>query len=177
MKLDLREISDFPANVEMSIDAEELALEHDDLVVSGCAEVTLTIIHCEHIYYFQGMVKCDSTMTCSRCLGSYPVLLHGKIDFSIQEGDSSKLNPDEIPENETIVPFGTMVIEINEPIREAILLEVPLKPLCDETCKGICSICGGNKNKSMCDCKIETTDSRWDGLRALTENQSDAESK
>lgn len=167
MILNLRNLDEFPARVELRVPANELNIVYDGVTVTGQADICLDIIRSERIYYCQGSVDCDGRLTCSRCLVEYPVHFRGEIDFSIQEADEGSVNPDEVPENEMIVAPGAQEIDISQPVGEALLLEVPLKPLCSETCRGICPICGGNKNDKPCDCKEETEDSRWDGLRDL----------
>ena len=57
--------------------------------------------------------------------------------------------------------------EIDGLVREAVLLSLPLKPLCSEGCPGLCPICGVDLNKSHCECKRENTDPRWDQLKSL----------
>lgn len=49
---------------------------------------------------------------------------------------------------------GENVIELTEDIREAILLDYPIKPLCKPDCRGICPLCGANLNEEKCGCKI-----------------------
>jgi uncharacterized protein len=56
---------------------------------------------------------------------------------------------------------------LDDLVREAIILSLPLKPLCSEECKGLCPICGTDLNKSHCHCVIEKTDPRWDMLKGL----------
>jgi len=45
--------------------------------------------------------------------------------------------------------------DINELVREEIIVQTPMKPLCDKNCKGICPVCGGNKNENLCNCENE----------------------
>lgn len=43
-------------------------------------------------------------------------------------------------------------LEIDEDIRQEMILNFPLKPLCKEDCKGICPVCGKNLNNEECSC-------------------------
>lgn len=52
-------------------------------------------------------------------------------------------------------------------LREQLLLEVPIKVVCREECKGLCPHCGQNLNLGSCDCVEESSDPRWDALRGL----------
>ena len=40
-------------------------------------------------------------------------------------------------------------------LRDEILLAMPLGPLCSPDCAGICSVCGGNRNVTACDCEAK----------------------
>jgi uncharacterized protein len=42
-----------------------------------------------------------------------------------------------------------------------------MQVVCDEACKGICSVCGGNRNQIECKCQIAPADDRWSALKDL----------
>jgi uncharacterized protein len=168
MMLDLRAIADFPARVTMEEDASRLDVNVPGVAVTGIARVEMDIARSDNIYYCTGTVVCAATLECSRCLEPYPVTFRGEIDFSIVEAaQAAEVRRDELPDTAVIVPVGTSPVDITDPVREAILLEIPLKPLCRETCRGLCPYCGTNRNEQQCNCTAETTDPRWDGLRDL----------
>jgi uncharacterized protein len=58
-------------------------------------------------------------------------------------------------------------IELNDVLREYILLSLPMQRLCRENCKGICPHCGQNRNHQSCLCQSATIDDRWAALRQL----------
>lgn len=72
--------------------------------------------------------------TCSRCLLSF------EIDFN----KNSQLNY-QVEKNE-------QVLDILEDIRQEIMLDYPLKPLCKPDCSGLCKVCGKNLNEGGCSC-------------------------
>lgn len=151
---------------------EEEAANWDISVVGlstlGRARVEMDIVQSDSVYYCSGQVVCDVQLECSRCLEMIPSLLKGELDFSIRKVEDEKaVNRDEIPDNELIVPANVPQVDISGPVREALILEVPLKPLCVDDCLGLCPQCGTNLNEQKCRCKRETTDHRWDGLRDL----------
>ena len=57
--------------------------------------------------------------------------------------------------------------ELEDILREQVLLALPMQRVCSETCKGFCPVCGKNRNETACDCKTEGTDDRWGALRNL----------
>jgi uncharacterized protein len=52
-------------------------------------------------------------------------------------------------------------------MREQFYLALPMKPLCREDCKGLCPICGVNRNRETCSCRSEWVDPRMEALRKL----------
>ncbi|MRR10305.1 DUF177 domain-containing protein, partial [bacterium] len=58
-------------------------------------------------------------------------------------------------------------IDLWPELREAVLLALPLKPLCREDCRGICPACGRDLNEGSCGCREDRGDHRWDKLREL----------
>jgi len=47
------------------------------------------------------------------------------------------------------------------------LIAQPMRILCSEECKGLCPICGQDRNISVCSCAEEQTDERWNALKAI----------
>jgi uncharacterized protein len=42
-----------------------------------------------------------------------------------------------------------------------------MQRVCSDACKGICPVCGRNRNETLCDCQVESADDRWGALRKL----------
>jgi len=114
----------------------------------------------------QGRVNATVEMECSRCLESFEMEVDPKIQFVIQLLDTSQPQYSE-DDDFIILPRTTGEYEISDRVREAILLELPLKPLCSEDCRGLCPMCGVNLNETDCECTPDKTDERWDSLKQL----------
>jgi len=63
------------------------------------------------------------------------------------------------------VEFYSDEIDISGIVRDAFLLAIPLAPLCDPDCKGLCPSCGINLNREKCDCESVKRDSPFEDLR------------
>jgi uncharacterized protein len=59
------------------------------------------------------------------------------------------------------------VIDLAPILREQILLSLPAYPVCRESCKGLCPVCGQNLNERECGCDRRVPDPRWAGLEKL----------
>ncbi len=62
---------------------------------------------------------------------------------------------------------GTEEVDITEEIREALILNLPHFPLCDEACKGLCPQCGKPMNEGPCGCRAEKQGGSWGALDSL----------
>ncbi len=61
----------------------------------------------------------------------------------------------------------THKLDLADAMREYALLNVPMLPLCQPDCKGLCPECGANLNENPCDCAIDTGDDRLSALKQL----------
>ncbi|MBE6752603.1 MAG: DUF177 domain-containing protein [Ruminococcaceae bacterium] len=71
-------------------------------------------------------------------------------------------------DNDDFLVVSDMRLDLDELIEEDVNLELPTKFLCNDDCKGICSMCGKNLNKDQCDCK-KPIDPRLEGLLQFLE--------
>jgi uncharacterized protein len=62
---------------------------------------------------------------------------------------------------------GMEEVDVTEDLREAIILNLPRFPLCDETCKGLCPQCGKDLNEGHCGCSGGKKGGAWDALNSL----------
>jgi uncharacterized protein len=106
----------------------------------------------------QGTVRGFYSAQCSRCLR--PV--HREIVTAVRE-----LFEREPLEGQTY-PLEGEEIDLELPVRDALLLDLPTAPLCREDCAGLCPVCGNDQNQAPCSCDLTVPDPRWDALRELT---------
>lgn len=59
------------------------------------------------------------------------------------------------------------MLDLSEVVRQYIILQREQYPLCDETCAGLCPVCGKNLNEGPCGCQDAAEDPRWAALREL----------
>lgn len=103
---------------------------------------------------------------CARCL--VPVNERKKIVFNkTVVTEQTELQNDD---NDDYIVSEDGYIDIDEALTEQILLELPLKHLCKEDCKGLCPKCGKDLNTGSCNCDTSDPDPRFDVLRKLLEN-------
>ena len=119
--------------------------------------------------FVNGHVETRAQVECDRCLK--PVEMPVNADFELEyitgtEYESSGVA--ELTEAEMSVSvFDGDGIDVDEIVKEQILLAVPTRMLCREDCKGICPQCGTDRNTGACTCVTEEIDPRWAALKNL----------
>jgi uncharacterized protein len=108
---------------------------------------------------FQALINLE----CVRCLTSFQQTLN--IDFTELYAFSKRY----ITDSGLIMP-ETGIIDLNPVLRDYILLEIPISPLCRPDCKGLCPICGNNLNESTCHHEDDFVDPRMASLKSLLDN-------
>jgi uncharacterized protein len=116
-----------------------------------------------------GRAKTTATQGCSRCLKNFssPVDITFNTEYitcreAVGEGEK-ELTMEELD----VSTYVNDQIDITEVVREHILLSLPMKPLCNTKCKGICPHCGKNLNEGICKCSSNHIDPRLEPLKKL----------
>lgn len=107
----------------------------------------------------RGEVKVDYTVTCRRCLDEMP------LPHAVQMAEVYRPRGGDVWEEGYVIENET--IDLHPAVRDSVVLNMPLYPLCREDCKGLCPRCGANLNRGPCSCPSEDADDRWGTLREL----------
>jgi uncharacterized protein len=108
----------------------------------------------------RGHLEGTLPLSCSRCLEAYDAPVAADFDLLLEPGPESPAPEEELTAGELDVDYYQGdVIDLERYFREQILLMIPLKPLCAESCKGICPRCGADLNHEPCRCQAEETQS------------------
>ena len=115
-------------------------------------------------------LECD----CGRCLEPFAVPLDASLDLVLLPASANAgpagADETEVAEDDLGVSFyADDTIDLGALMREQFYLALPMKPLCTEDCKGLCPVCGINRNRETCTCQTAWVDPRMDALRALKE--------
>jgi uncharacterized protein len=161
--------------------SETLKLEESPEALELCAEgasfdhpvkVDLLVSKSGDQLICRGKVNTSVRLECSRCLSVYDEPLISSLDFVVDFGESAQEYRSEEEDNYFVADPSSDSFQIDNLVRETIILALPLKPLCSEDCKGLCPICGTDLNTSQCCCVKEETDPRWEKLKGLLDNKS-----
>jgi uncharacterized protein len=137
----------------------------EPIVSSGAAELVDSTLEIA----VKGRLSTTMEIACDRCLETsmFPIAA----DFSLLYQPAAS-----VPAESEVALAGLDSeagfyegegLELSDVLREEILLLLPMQRVCREDCKGICPVCGQNRNQVECDCHLQVGDDRWAGLRNL----------
>jgi uncharacterized protein len=139
------------------------------------------VIHKDHDRFrLVGTVRTALELACSRCLEPYVLPVDRAFDLRYLPAGAAEPEKDdddeaEVEDDDVAMTFyRDEQIDLNELLREQFYLALPMKPLCSEGCKGICPMCGTNRNTAPCDCSPQREDPRLAGLKTLLKRNDDA---
>ena len=123
--------------------------------------------------FVDGHIETRVQVECDRCLK--PIELPVSADFALEyitgaeyeASSAAALSEDEM----AVSVFDGESIDVDEIVKEQILLAVPARTLCREDCKGICPECGIDLNTGQCNCAADEVDPRWAALKNLTSDK------
>ena len=115
------------------------------LVITGQADVTLNI-------------------PCDRCLKEV------EVPFSLDFEKHVNLEAEDDKESDETNYIDGYNLDVDKLLYNEILIGWPMKVLCSEDCKGICSVCGQNLNEGTCDCEDTGLDPRMSVIRDVFKN-------
>lgn len=105
-----------------------------------------------------GTVEGAAKTACARCLEDVPFDIVGEIEGYFLIGGEDAEAPEDMDDDEFDVLPDNNEIDMLPLIQAAVLLELPLIPLCDDDCRGICPTCGANLNDEPCSCDKQAED-------------------
>jgi len=134
MKVNVKAIPPEGLHLKESQSVSSWDLDSKDFKYTGKLYLEGDFYREQNNIYVHVSVLSTREVCCSRCLEVHEQELKEEFDFYY------KLLPDQ------------EFIEIDSDVRQEMILNFPLKPLCSENCKGICPVCGKNLNKGKCNC-------------------------
>ena len=152
----------------------ELVLEDDRVRVISPPQVSCDIRQEERSVGVNGRVESRVQVECDRCLKPVELAVDSRFKLEYVTADEYKTQQDaELTiEDLDLNVFDGEVIDIDALVAEELLLAAPDHLLCKEDCKGICPVCGSDRNAADCGCDTSEVDPRWAGLKELVNRES-----
>jgi uncharacterized protein len=116
-----------------------------------------------------GTVTTTLEMACGRCLEPFVVPVAASFELRyVPDVENTGEGEREVAEDDLATAYyRDGELDIVEMLREQLQLALPMKPLCQEDCKGLCPECGANRNRTDCGCAPRWDDPRLSALKGL----------
>ena len=118
----------------------------------------------------RGTIRTEVELLCDRCAAPSRAPLEVEFDTrfipqALAAGETD--NVELLTEDLGLAAYEDGAVDLDELVREQILLALPTRSLCREDCKGLCPKCGADLNAGRCSCEQGEIDPRWSALAGL----------
>jgi uncharacterized protein len=169
MRIELDKLEEFGGKFSRTYQTDELALEDRDASLVNAVNIEGQVKRNGSEVKLSGHLTAEIEAPCARCLKSVRLPIDSK--FSERFVPAVSWRAEELhelhEEDLNLAVFDGEAIDLDDLVREEILLALPGHVLCSEDCRGLCPICGVDKNQNGCQCESKPVDSRWEKLREL----------
>ena len=148
---------------------EDLNPVDERISLTGPASISGKVRLSGHEVFVNGHVETRVQVECDRCLQQVELPVNS--DFSLEYITGSDYESSEVAElteaEMSVAVFDGKALDVDEIVKEQVVLAVPTRMLCREDCKGICPECGVDRNTGECSCVTNDIDPRWAALKNL----------
>lgn len=115
--------------------------------------------------FFHGQISGSVAATCARCLEGFRSTFERPFAFLMKSAEGNLEAPEE--RESSLAFYRGEEVDLSPLIHEEMMLSLPTRALCNESCAGLCPRCGANRNLAPCECRDEWVDPRLSSLKSL----------
>ena len=172
MHLELSHIRQAETEFSKVFDEADLAEADDDYRVTAPVDLRMVVQKDHDRFRLVGTVVTALELGCSRCLEPFALPIDRRFDLrylpsTAHEAAGEKPEAEVEDDDVAITFYRDDRIDLRALVREQFYLALPMKPLCSEECRGLCSQCGTNLNAGTCDCAPVRDESPFAALEGL----------
>ncbi len=173
MLLDLSRMRGDHDHFARTYEPSAFASAEEDYVIAQPVTLALDVSKNKREFRLVGRVATTLQLDCGRCLEPFALPVEAAFDLRyLPHSENTGEGEVEIEEDDLGTAFyRDDTIDLGQLMREQFYLALPMKPLCQEACRGLCPQCGANLNQTTCDCVTKWVDPRLDVLRSLGRDQ------
>jgi uncharacterized protein len=169
MRIELDKLEEKGGSFAHAYQPDELSLDEENMRLTEAPDVSGRIKRDEHQVRVRGKIRARAEVDCDRCLT--PISVPVETAFDVTYVPATEYATEETAElheeDMNLSVFDGEAIELDDLVREQVLLALPTRALCRDECQGLCPTCGINKNRDACACESKETDPRWTALKDL----------
>jgi len=159
MEINLHQLPEGQTRLDFETPPASIGLTRQDVTLAGPLQIRLSLDRRGEEIWIRGTIHAIALQECSRCLVEFSQIL--ELDFEVfcaKLPVARTVSPKALDEEDGGVHFHDgRVLSIDSEIREAVLLGLPMRPLCRESCAGLCPRCGEDRNQGPCRCARAAT--------------------
>jgi uncharacterized protein len=173
----LDQVREEPFNWDETRSVSLETLDRPELLDLGPVTWRGQVVFADPGYFLRARLSYEQTLSCNRCLK--PIVEHAESDVELmilverlaEPGGEHALNERDLG----ILYLADERLEMDPILIEQLQLNIPMKPLCRADCRGLCPVCGADRNVGACSCEESHVDPRWEALAALKSRLEDGE--
>ncbi len=169
--MNIKELPEGISFASFTAEKDEFPLEYEDAELTGDVKVKGDLTKNRDQIIFRGKFTAPVELDCARCAESFVKEIENELIFVLKFSNQLEMDEDEEDsEDFFIIPEGTLEFDFTPLVRERIILDIGLKPLCREACAGVEAVAKGkykNVNLKSDDDSEDTIDERWRPLKEL----------
>lgn len=161
MIINLRELATKEAPVEFrsSFDFSDLVSNRNDIRLGKPVQAQVTAQAASGLVTVDGQLDAELHLICSKCLKHYEErVVYPVLELFTQQADVAE-------RDEEIHLIHEERVDLTPYLSDTFVVHLPYAPSCDAACKGLCPVCGTDRNSSVCTCEQDKVDPRLAGLK------------
>jgi uncharacterized protein len=172
LTLQLTEIPDEGLELFEEVQAEELGLLPEEALPRGPLSLSANLVKVGAHVHVEGVLEGPMVWECVRCLKEFdkPTEIPFTAEYQVPDPtvrtrerttkdrrqDGAESSSEMMDQDDELYICTGDRVELAEMLREHVILSMPMQPLCHEQCRGLCPVCGGDRNEQACSCVQET---------------------
>jgi uncharacterized protein len=156
MRIDLTDIARAPG-AHAAHSFEEPLTGDPDIELARPARGSFTVTNTGRLLVLRGAMNAEVRLACARCLEPLVVKIEATLseEFSARPAAESREEGTIDVEEPERAALHENLLDLSELVRQNIIVNLPIRPLCREDCAGICPHCGDVLNAGPCGCPPE----------------------
>lgn len=157
---------DSALEVSDTIDISSLVIEEGVNSFPNGAKVSVILKNIMDCVTLSLKCECEYVSECARCLAPVKQTLSFDFDSIVKVDENAEVMLDA----DAVVIDSSNQLDVDELVMGLILMNLPMKVLCREDCKGLCPKCGKDLNEGECTCEKKEVDPRLLKLKELLDD-------
>lgn len=160
------------AHLDRTFEPSVVDARDEDYRVVAPVHLLMDVRKDREAYRVTGRIETRLQLECGRCLEPFeiPVASGFELRYVPAAGNTGEDDREVAEDDLTTAYYKDETLDLEELIGEQLQLALPMKPLCADTCKGLCPECGTNLNLTACGCAPKWEDPRLAALKGLLDH-------